>query len=189
MSSIGLPGTNGFIGEFMVMTAAFVSDTLGQHGKLQAIIAALGVILAAIYMLHAVLKMFWGPIDKKKNETLTDVTGREKWILAPLIALVFWIGIVPSFFLTPMEASVGRFVNEWSLRANSARQDGDARILGGAPAAEAAEPEGETAEVAEPDEDGPHAEAPADRTGRVAALAPQPNGIVLNGLARNGGAR
>ncbi len=169
MSSIGLPGTNGFVGEFMVMTSAFVSDSLGQHGKVQAVIAALGVILAAIYMLHAVLKTFWGPIDKKKNEALTDLTSREKWILAPLIGLVFWIGLVPSFFLTPMEASVGRFVDEWSMRANSARQDGEARILGGVPAVEPAAPAGETA-AAEPDEDGPRAEAPANAVGRMAVL-------------------
>ncbi len=121
MSSVGLPGTNGFVGEFMVMSSAFVSDTLGQHGKIQALVAALGVILAAVYMLHAVLKTFWGPVDKKANENLPDLTSRERWILAPLIGLVFWIGVVPGFFITPMEASVGRFVDEWSERANDAR--------------------------------------------------------------------
>jgi hypothetical protein len=83
-----------------------------------------------------------------------------------------------------MEASVGRFVDEWTVRANSARQDGDARILCGAPAAvEEAEAEEETADAAEPDEDGPRAEAPADHGARVAALG------LDTRVARNGGDR
>lgn len=181
MSSVGLPGTNGFIGEFMVMSSAFVSDALGQHGKIQALVAALGVILAAVYMLHAVLKTFWGPVDKKENENLPDLSTRERWILAPLIALVFWIGIVPGFFLTPMEASVGRFIDDWSVRANSARLDGPARLLGGVPVEdEAPEP---TAAGAEADGDEPHAALHLDVDGRVAVLGQEAR------AARNGGVR
>jgi len=108
MSSVGLPGTNGFIGEFMILSGTFASRTLDQWAKIQATIAALGVILAAIYMLHAVLKMFWGPLDKKENEGLTDLSRREVWSLVPLVILIFWIGIVPNFFLHPMRASVAQ---------------------------------------------------------------------------------
>lgn len=159
MSSVGLPGTNGFVGEFMVMSSAFVSPTLGQYGMIQALVAALGVILAAVYMLHAVLKTFWGPIERKENEALTDLTGREKWILAPLIGLVFWIGIVPSFFIAPMEASVTRFIGDWSTRAESARQDGPARILGAVRAQAADESDAAVDATAEAMrvEGGPHA--------------------------------
>jgi len=85
MSSVGLPGTNGFVGEFMVLSGTFVSRNLGLWPKTFTLFAATGVILAAIYMLHAVLKTFWGPLDNEKNQNLTDLTTRERWILAPLI--------------------------------------------------------------------------------------------------------
>ncbi|HEY8428806.1 MAG TPA: NADH-quinone oxidoreductase subunit M [Sandaracinaceae bacterium] len=129
MSSVGLPGTNGFVGEFMVMSGAFVSPSLDRYGGVQAVFAAMGVILAAVYMLHAVLKTFWGPLDKKANENLPDLSSRERWILAPLVLLVFWIGLVPGFFLTPMQASVDRFITTWDERFRVSRTDGDARIL------------------------------------------------------------
>ncbi len=164
MSSVGLPGTNGFVGEFMVMSGAFVSNALGQYGAIQALVAALGVILAAIYMLHAVLKTFWGPLDKKANESLEDLSRRERWILAPRVVLIFWIGIVPGFFLTPMQASIERFIGTWESRVQVSRVDGPTRILAegllrAAPAGEEA-PEGEQPE-AEPSEPAAAAVPPA----------------------------
>jgi NADH-quinone oxidoreductase subunit M len=116
MSSIGLPGTNGFVGEFMILSGAFVSEHLGANGPVFSSIAALGVILAAVYMLHAVLKMFWGPLDKPDNEQLSDLTDREGLTLAPLVLLIFWIGLYPSPFLSRMEASVETMTREYTAK-------------------------------------------------------------------------
>jgi len=134
MSSIGLPGTNGFVGEFMILSSTYVSPNLGPWQKTFTLFAATGVVLAAIYMLHAVLKTFWGPLNNPKNENLTDLTVREKWILAPLIALIFWIGLAPGFFLNPMEASVDSFIDTWAERA--AARDQTVILPGGLPQAE-----------------------------------------------------
>src|SRR5262249_8081380 len=97
MSSIGLPGTNGFIGEFLILSGTFVSDSLEPWGKLLTIFGATGVILAAVYMLHAILKIFWGPIDKSENETLSDMrfSRSEAVSMAPALLLVFWLGVAP----------------------------------------------------------------------------------------------
>ena len=74
MSSVGLPGTNGFVGEFMILTGAFMSRAPAARPFFFTLFAALGVILAAVYMLHAVLKMFWGPLDNPENQGLPDVS-------------------------------------------------------------------------------------------------------------------
>jgi NADH-quinone oxidoreductase subunit M len=110
MSSIGVPGTNGFVGEFMVIIGTFVSGPLGRHGQLQAVLAALGVILAAVYMLSVVQKMFFGPLSNPKNAKLTDLNTRETIALAPLVALVFVIGLFPSIFLSRMKDSTDAVV-------------------------------------------------------------------------------
>jgi NADH-quinone oxidoreductase subunit M len=113
MSSVGLPGTNGFIGEFMILTGTYASESLEDGARPFALLGALGVIFAAVYMLHAVLKMFWGPLDKKENEGLPDVTGREALSLAPLMVLIFWVGLFPSTFLDPMKGSVSQFMLDY----------------------------------------------------------------------------
>jgi NADH-quinone oxidoreductase subunit M len=128
MSSIGLPGTNGFVGEFMILSGAFLSEHLGVNGPIFATVAAVGVILAAIYMLHAVLKLFWGPLDKAENQDLPDLTQREGLALAPLLILIFWIGLYPSPFLSRMEASVDTMTREYTAKlkasdANPERRD------------------------------------------------------------------
>jgi NADH-quinone oxidoreductase subunit M len=99
LSSIGVPGTNGFVGEFLVIIGTFVSEPLGSHGQLQAVLATAGVILAAVYMLSLVQKMFFGPVSNPKNERLPDLNPRESVALAPLVALIFVIGLFPSLFL------------------------------------------------------------------------------------------
>ncbi len=113
MSSVGLPGTNGFIGEFMIMSGSFVSDELGGYEARFVFFAAMGVILAAVYMLHAVLKMFWGPLDKKENEGLADLNHRERIALAPLVVAIFWMGLFPSTMLETMRPSVEHLVSEY----------------------------------------------------------------------------
>jgi len=119
MSSIGLPGTNGFVGEFMILGGAFFSRGavgLGSYWFVMTLLAATGVIFAAVYMLHAVLRMFWGKITHPENESLPDLNRREAWALIPLVALVFWIGLYPKFFLDKMNPSVDAFISDFNIR-------------------------------------------------------------------------
>jgi NADH-quinone oxidoreductase subunit M len=129
MSSVGLPGTNGFVGEFMILSGAFLSEHLGPNGPLFGVIGALGVILAAVYMLHAVLKMFWGPLDKPENEGLPDLTGREGLALAPLVLLIFWIGLYPQPLLSRMQAAVGTMAFEYTAKLKTSDRYPDERHM------------------------------------------------------------
>ena len=129
MSAVGLPGTNGFIGEFMIMAGAFASGATARYAQLQTMLAALGVIFAAVYMLHAVLKMFWGPLDKPENQNLEDINRREMWTLAPLMLFIFWIGFYPSPFLNRMEPSVGHFLEVSTVKRNEINSDDTLRLL------------------------------------------------------------
>ncbi len=106
MSSIGVPGTNGFVGEFMVIMGTFLSEYLRPFFHLQAILASLGVILAAVYMLSVVQKVFFGPLNNDKNKGLADMNVREVIAVAPLIAMIFIIGLTPRLFLDPMAPTV-----------------------------------------------------------------------------------
>lgn len=99
-ASIGLPGTNGFVGEFLILAGSFMTE--GREAY--AIAAALGVILAAVYMLWMVQRVFFGPIKVKANESLKDLNAREMIAALPLIVAVFWIGLSPTPFLDKMDA-------------------------------------------------------------------------------------
>jgi NADH-quinone oxidoreductase subunit M len=112
LSSMGLPATNGFVGEFMILAGTFMSDYFGTFGPLYCVCAATGVILAAIYLLHAILKIFFGPVSEK-NSKLSDLTGREALVLLPLVILVFWIGLFPEPFLKPTEPSVNALARNY----------------------------------------------------------------------------
>jgi NADH-quinone oxidoreductase subunit M len=105
-ASIGVPGTNGFIGEFMVLAGTFTSERLSTFSGVHTVGAALGVILAAVYMLSVVQKIFFGPLTHPKNKKLSDLTARETLALAPLVAMIFVIGLFPSLFLDRMKESV-----------------------------------------------------------------------------------
>ncbi|MBI5486131.1 MAG: NADH-quinone oxidoreductase subunit M [Deltaproteobacteria bacterium] len=105
LSSIGLPGTNGFVGEFYVLLGSFQSEVLPRaHWLVMA--AALGVVLGAVYMLGMYLKVFFGPVRNPKNEGLRDVTAREILCFAPLVLLIFVIGLLPGWLTRRMESSV-----------------------------------------------------------------------------------
>ena len=129
MSSIGLPTTNGFVGEFMILAGTFMSDTLGQYGPISATFAATGVILAAVYMLHAVLKMFWGPVSNPENRDLPDLSGREWLVLSPLLVLIFYIGLFPARMLGDMKPSVDQFAVEYRAKLFAGDQHPDERGL------------------------------------------------------------
>jgi NADH-quinone oxidoreductase subunit M len=119
MSSIGLPGTNGFIGEFMSLAGAFFSRSavgFGDSWLVLTLLATTGVIFAAVYMLHAVLRMFWGKITHDENEGLSDINRRETIAVLPLIVMVFWIGLYPKFFLDKMTPTVDQFVEDFTVR-------------------------------------------------------------------------
>jgi NADH-quinone oxidoreductase subunit M len=100
LSSMGLPGLNGFVGEFTILLGAWgaggASGALGT--PLFAGLAALGVILAAVYMLFMFQKMFLGPVTVEENKKLKDLNFREIAILVPILVFIFWIGLYPKPF-------------------------------------------------------------------------------------------
>jgi NADH-quinone oxidoreductase subunit M len=105
-ASVGVPGTNGFVGEFMVISSIFASERLKAFSGIQTVGAAAGVILAAVYMLGVVQRMFFGPLSNPKNQHLNDVNRREILALGPLVAMIFVIGLFPNVFLDRMKDSV-----------------------------------------------------------------------------------
>jgi NADH-quinone oxidoreductase subunit M len=114
LASIGLPGTSGFIGEFLSLLGTF------QARPIMAIIAATGVIFAAYYMLPMVQKVFFNALEKPENREMPDLSRREMVILTPMLALMIWIGFNPTPFLNRMEPSVNvvlEHVNGSSLQA------------------------------------------------------------------------
>jgi len=108
LSSMGLPGLNGFVGEFTILLGAFGSETLGSPWF--AGLATLGVILAAVYMLHMFEKVFLGPVTHEENSKLADLNVREILTLAPLLVVIFWIGLYPQPFLNLINPTAERMV-------------------------------------------------------------------------------
>jgi NADH-quinone oxidoreductase subunit M len=99
-ASIGLPGLNGFVGEFLVLAGGYLSIP-GW-----AVPATLGVLLAAIYLLWAYERIFTGPVDDEENARLIDLGLRETLILVPIVALVVFLGVYPKPVLDRIEPSV-----------------------------------------------------------------------------------
>jgi len=110
MSSIGLPGLNGFVGEFLILLGTF------KVNKVLAIIATSGVILAAVYMLWMFQRVNFGKLDNPENKKLKDLNWREITILVPITILCFWIGIYSSPFLKKTEATVNKVLTEARVR-------------------------------------------------------------------------
>jgi NADH-quinone oxidoreductase subunit M len=106
LSSIGLPLTNGFVGEFLILLGAFKANI--WYGAL----AATGVILSAAYMLWMFQRVIFGKVTNPENEKLLDINWREKIILIPLIVLIFWIGIYPKPFFDRIEPAAQRALTE-----------------------------------------------------------------------------
>src|SRR5216117_3940681 len=106
LSSIGLPSTNGFVGEFLVLIGAFKTYPVA------ATIAAAGVIIAAAYLLTALQRVIYNPLTQHENEKLTDLTPREIAVLVPLIVCILWIGIYPKPILQRMEPSARALIEQ-----------------------------------------------------------------------------
>ncbi len=104
LSSIAVPGTNGFVGEFLILLGTFKSNIV--YGT----IAATGVILSACYMLWMFQRVVWGEVTNVKNRELTDLSFREIAIFLPLLLFIIWIGVYPNTFLNKTKATTDNFL-------------------------------------------------------------------------------
>lgn len=128
MSSIGLPGTNGFAGEFLILSGSFLEalpilpwDSWNGLAAVCAIVATTGVLLGAIYMLSMVRRVFFGPLTNPHNEELNDLTLREVGVLMPLVILIFAIGFFPKTWTESMTASVEQVLATSGARVEAVR--------------------------------------------------------------------
>ncbi|MCZ7647309.1 MAG: NADH-quinone oxidoreductase subunit M [Planctomycetota bacterium] len=111
LSSIGLPLTNGFVGEFSALLGAFLAQKdVHSCGVWYAALGGLGVILGAVYMLSLVKRVFYGKVLRQSNERLADLSPRELGLLLPLLAMIFVMGLQPSPFFRRMEPAVRQFL-------------------------------------------------------------------------------
>jgi NADH-quinone oxidoreductase subunit M len=127
LSSIGLPGLNGFIGEFLILLGAFKANALW------AVLAASGVVLGAIYMLWMYQRVFFGPVKHGEGGSggltgLKDLNLREIVVFLPILAMIFFMGVYPKPFLARMEPAVNKFVTEvtekrMALESNSPQKE------------------------------------------------------------------
>jgi len=114
LSSIGLPGLNGFVGEVLVLMGSFASN------KIFGSLAALGMILGAVYMLRMYQRVFLGKVENPDNATVRDIGLREKLILIPIVLVMLWIGVYSGPFLSRMELSIANV----QQRIENARDSG-----------------------------------------------------------------
>jgi len=108
-SSVGLPGLNGFVGEFLVLIGSFNSPVISP---VFAILGASGVIVAAVYLLWMFRRVMFGELDKDENKKLTDLNGREIGLMLPLIILMFWLGFYATPFLKQINVSSDKVVEQ-----------------------------------------------------------------------------
>jgi NADH-quinone oxidoreductase subunit M len=120
LASVGLPGTGGFVGELLILVGAF------KVNSILAALAATGVILSAVYMLYLYRRIIFGKLTKDHLLKIKDLNTREKMVFAPLIILIFWMGIYPSSFLEILHVSVNNLID----RVESAQAASAALIAG-----------------------------------------------------------
>jgi NADH-quinone oxidoreductase subunit M len=106
LSSIGVPGTNGFVGEFLVLLGAF------RTTPVLTLIATTSVIIAAAYLLWAIQRILFNALDKPENEHVSDLNRRELLLMAPLVAGIIWLGVYPAPILRRMEPAAEKFVRQ-----------------------------------------------------------------------------
>lgn len=112
-SSVGLPGTNGFVGEFLILLGAFESQL-----RWWTIVATSGVILSAVYMLWVFQRVMFGELDNPKNQKLLDLNVREIVIMVPLLVMIFFMGLYPKPFIDKMDPAIKKLVAQ--VRVSSA---------------------------------------------------------------------
>ncbi|MEM7333080.1 MAG: NADH-quinone oxidoreductase subunit M [Chloroflexota bacterium] len=111
LSSLGLPGLNGFVGEFTILLGSMGSEALGENAWIFTAFATTGVILAAVYLLWMFQRVFMGPLDKEANKKLVDLNVGQLAIMLSFLLFILWIGIAPSGFFSLIDASVADLVN------------------------------------------------------------------------------
>ena len=121
LSSVGLPGLNGFVGEYLILLGTFESSALW------ACIGVTGVIFGAVYLLVATRRVLFGPVVHEENQDLPDMNGREIGIMVPLVILAVWIGVQPRAFLGKTEGSLD-LLSERIERARSAHETRSAQL-------------------------------------------------------------
>ncbi|MCW4114529.1 NADH-quinone oxidoreductase subunit M [Aurantimonas sp. MSK8Z-1] len=114
MANVGLPGTSGFVGEFLTMMGVYQANTW------VAVFAATGVIFSAAYALWLYRRVIWGVLDKDSLRSILDLSGREKLLLYPLVALVIFFGVYPMPVFNATAASVEALVNSYSAAVQAA---------------------------------------------------------------------
>lgn len=130
LSSVGLPGLNGFVGEYLILLGSFYSPNLASHAY--SIISTVAVILAAVYLLWMFQRVMLGPVDKEENKSLKDISMREFFSFVPILIFIVWIGVYPNTFLSKSEASVKKIVktfNEFSAK-NWSGSNGNLPVAG-----------------------------------------------------------
>jgi NADH-quinone oxidoreductase subunit M len=120
LSSIGLPATNGFIGEFLVLVGSF------KNYPVATTIAATGVIFAAAYLLWAIQRILFNPLDKPENEHIPDLNRRELLLMAPLVIVIIWLGLYPAPVLRRMETASQALVSR--VEQNAFVSNGSHRV-------------------------------------------------------------
>jgi NADH-quinone oxidoreductase subunit M len=125
LSSIGLPGTNGFVGEFLILSGTWMGKLV--KAPWFAAIGATGVILGAVYMLVLVEKVFFGALRNPENAHLRDFSLREWFVIAPLLALIVVMGLLPQPFLDPAKPSVDRLLGRFAAAEQRLRQNDPSR--------------------------------------------------------------
>jgi NADH-quinone oxidoreductase subunit M len=125
MASIGLPGTSGFVGEFLSLMGTY------QVSTWIALLCTTGIILGAAYMLYLYRRVVFGEVKSDEVRAMPDMSGREMWLLAPIAAVVLWMGVYPESFLAPMRNDVGMLL----ARIDRATPPSDSAPTAGKPAA------------------------------------------------------
>jgi NADH-quinone oxidoreductase subunit M len=108
LASIGLPGTSGFVGEFLALVGAFEAGQTSRASTWVVFLATTGTILSAAYMLYLYRRVVFGKITREDVRKMVDLHWRELAVFVPMIAVVLWMGIYPNSFLRPMQASLAR---------------------------------------------------------------------------------
>src|SRR5947199_3387113 len=117
LASVGLPGTSGFVGEFLILLGTFRGRTL------ECFLAATALVIGAMYMLYLYRRVIFGTITRDDLRGMLDLTPREKAVFAPLLLLVLWMGIYPNSFLVPIRLSADNIVNRAHAAQKAAQQE------------------------------------------------------------------